>query len=74
MKNNMGTADRVIRVLLSLTIGVMLFQGAVSGLPSILLGIVAVILLVTGLVSFCPLYALIGLSTGTKQAPPAGKI
>ena len=71
MKANMGTADRVIRSLLAVVVGVLYFTGRISGTVAIVLGTMAVIFLVTSLVSWCPAYAPFGFSTCRKDTPPA---
>ena len=63
MKKNMGTADRVIRTLIAIAIGILWYTGRISGTLAIILGAVAVIFLLTSLVSRCPAYIPIGLST-----------
>ena len=63
MKNNMSSMDRIIRTVVAVIIGVLIFTNAVSGTFAIILGIVAVILLVTALIGFCPLYSLFKFST-----------
>ena len=63
MNRNVGTPDRVIRVVLAT---VALVVAAVVGVPSGLgigLLVVAAVLLGTAAVGFCPLYRLLGLST-----------
>ncbi|MFQ6615189.1 MAG: DUF2892 domain-containing protein [Fidelibacterota bacterium] len=60
---NMSTLDRVIRFGFVLLVAALYFTGVISGLLTIILGILAVVFLVTSIVSFCPLYALFGLST-----------
>ena len=67
MKKNMGTADRVIRTILAVVIGVLYFTGQITGTAAIILGIFAVIFLLTSLVSFCPLYAPFKISTTGKK-------
>ncbi len=63
MKKNMGSGDRVIRILLAAVFAVLYFTGTVSGtLGYVLLGLGGVFVL-TSLVSFCPLYALVGLNS-----------
>ena len=62
-KKNMGTLDRVIRLLIAAVIAVLYFTGSISGLAAIILGILAVVFVVTSLVGFCPLYVPLGLST-----------
>ncbi len=59
----MGSADRIIRLLIVAVIIVLYFTNVISGTLAIILGVVAAIFLLTSLVSFCPLYSLVGLST-----------
>lgn len=63
MKKNMGTADRLIRLLLALVVGVLYLTNQVSGTAAIILGLFAVIFLVTSLMAFCPLYLPFKIST-----------
>ncbi|MFC1551897.1 DUF2892 domain-containing protein [Candidatus Latescibacterota bacterium] len=67
MKKNMGTIDRAIRVLLAVVIAVLYFIGAITGMAAVILGIFAVIFLLTSSVSFCPLYVPFKLSTRKKS-------
>ena len=66
MKNNVGSVDKVIRILLAVIFAILIFTGEVSGALAIILGIVAVALVVTSIFSFCPLYAVLKLSTSKK--------
>jgi len=66
MKNE-SSLDRIIRVILAAVIAVLYFTGVLSGTWAIVLGILAVILLITGLIGFCPLYKLLGISTLKKS-------
>ena len=66
MTKNMGTIDRAIRTIIAITIGVLYFTGQISGLAAIILGVLAVIFLLTSLVGSCPLYLPFGLSTQQK--------
>lgn len=63
MKANMGTIDRTIRILLALAVGLLYYFGYISVTVAIVLGVIAVIFLLTGIVSFCPLYVPLGIST-----------
>ena len=63
MKQNMGTIDRVIRLIAAVIIAVLYFTGQISGTLAIVLGVVAVIFLVTSLIGWCPAYLPIKLST-----------
>lgn len=63
MKKNMGTADRIIRLIISAIIAVLFFTNTISGTLGIILLVLAGIFTLTSLISFCPLYTLVGLST-----------
>jgi hypothetical protein len=63
MNKNMGTADRAIRILIAVAIGVLYFMNVISGTLAIVLGIVAVVFLLTSFVSFCPAYLPFKIST-----------
>jgi hypothetical protein len=67
MKKNMGTLDRIIRVSLVALIAVLYFTNLISGTWAIILGVVAVVFLLTSLVSVCPLYMPFGISTRKKS-------
>lgn len=67
MKLNMGTADRTIRIIIAISIGILYFTGKISGTLAIVLGIVAVAFLLTSFVGTCQLYKILGIST-RKQA------
>ncbi len=73
MKKNMGTVDRVIRTVVAVAIIILYFTGLIGGTLALILGIVAVLFLLTSLVSFCPTYTLFGISTCKEgpAAPPA---
>jgi hypothetical protein len=55
---NEGTIDRVLRVCLGVAMLSLVFMG-----PQIAWGWVGVIPLATGLIGFCPIYALLGIKT-----------
>jgi hypothetical protein len=63
MKQNMGAIDRVIRIILALVVVILYFTGELSGLAAIVLGIFAVVFLLTSLVGVCPLYTMLGIKT-----------
>jgi len=63
MKKNMGTIDRVIRILLAIIVAVLYMNGNITGIAAIILGILAVIFLLTSLIGFCPLYVPFKIST-----------
>jgi len=63
MKPNMGTADKIIRLVVVAIIAALYFTGQITGVAAIILGIVAVAFLVTSLIGWCPTYVPFGLST-----------
>jgi len=67
MKKNMGSTDRIIRILVAIIIATLYFSGVVVGMFGIILLIVAGIFLLTGFVSFCPIYPILGISTCPKK-------
>jgi len=69
MKMNMGAADRLIRTLIAIAIGVLLLLHRIHGWLAIVLGIVAIVFLATSLVAWCPGY--LPLRISTRKEPPA---
>ena len=67
MKRNMGNMDRSIRVALAVSVGILFLAGQISGTGAIIAGVVAVVFLLTSAVGFCPLYAMLGVSTMKKH-------
>jgi hypothetical protein len=67
MKKNMGTADRIIRLLIAIIIAVLYYYKQITGLAAIILGIIAVVFLLTSIFARCPLYLPFGLSTRRKE-------
>ena len=63
MKKNMGSADRIIRLLVAAIIAILFFTKVITGTLGIVLLIIAGIFVLTSFVSFCPLYTLFGLRT-----------
>lgn len=63
MKANMGTADKIIRVLIALVMGVLIYTNVLTGTLAIVLGVFSIVFVLTSLVSFCPLYTLFGIKT-----------
>lgn len=69
MKTNMGSADRMVRLLAAVLLTVLYLTKIVTGTPGIIILVVAGVFLLTSLVRFCPLYTLLGINTcGTRKA------
>lgn len=67
MKKNMGSADKIIRILIALVIGFLYYKGIVTGTAGIILLVLAVVFVITSFVSFCPLYTLFGINTCKRK-------
>ena len=63
MKKNMGTIDRIIRILLAIVVIILYMTGSITGVAAIILGILAIVFILTSLVGFCPLYVPLKIST-----------
>jgi len=67
MTKNVGTIDRLLRLLVVAAIAIAYALGHLGGTPAIVLGVVAAIALSTSLFSICPAYRLLGLSTCARR-------
>jgi Protein of unknown function (DUF2892) len=63
MKKNVGMLDRSLRVILGVVLLALVYTG-----PARWWGLIGIVPLVTGLMSYCPLYAVLGIG----RKPPAG--
>lgn len=65
MAKNEGSVDRIVRIVLGVVLIAVAYsigQGQCSALPAVL-GIVGVVALITGIVGWCGLYAVLGINT-----------
>ena len=67
MKPNMGTTDKIIRIALAALVAVLYFTNVITGTLGIILLVLAGVLVLTSLISFCPLYPLVGMNTTKKK-------
>lgn len=63
MKKNVGNMDKAIRIAAAVIAAVLYFTETVSGLPGIILLAAGVILALTSVVGFCPMYTVLGINT-----------
>ena len=63
MKKNMSNTDRLVRVIIASVIATLYLTNVISGTLGLILLILAGVFVATSLISFCPLYAIFGLST-----------
>ena len=67
MKSNLGSIDRLVRILAAVAIAVLYFTNAISGTTAVILIVIGLVLLLTALINFCPLYYLLGIRTRKKS-------
>ncbi len=62
----MGTADRIIRIMVAVAIVILYFTNQISGIAAIILLVLAGVFILTSFISFCPLYILFKINTDKK--------
>lgn len=67
MKRNIHTVDAIVRVLVAVLVAVLYFTNMITGTLAIILGVVAVVFASTAFINFCPLYAILGISTFRRK-------
>ena len=67
MKKNMGSTDRIIRLLIAIVVGILYYTNVISGTLGLVLLILAAVFVLTSFVSFCPLYLPFGISTCKRK-------
>ncbi|MBK9333126.1 MAG: DUF2892 domain-containing protein [Ignavibacteria bacterium] len=68
MKKNMGSSDKIIRIIIAAVIAVLYFTNVITGVLGIVLLIFAAVFVLTSFISFCPLYTIFGISTEKKES------
>ncbi len=64
----MGATDKLIRIMIASVFAILYFTNVVTGSLGIILLIVGGVFLLTSVISFCPLYTLLGINTcSTKK-------
>jgi len=66
MKKNIGTIDKIIRIIAAVIISMVYISGVVTGALGFIFLIIGGILLITAVIDFCPLYKLLKFK-GTKK-------
>jgi hypothetical protein len=67
MKKNMGTVDKTLRIFGAAILALLVFTKVITGTLAIILVIIAVMFVVTSLISVCPMYPLFGINTRKKE-------
>lgn len=67
MKQNMGVADRLVRLIIAAVFAVLYFTGNISNnILAMVLWIIGTVFILTSAIGFCPLYTLFRLRTTRK--------
>lgn len=67
MKSNMGSADKAIRIVLAIVFAGLYITQLVEGIVGLALLVIGGVFLLTSVISFCPLYTLLGMNTSEKK-------
>lgn len=67
MKTNMGSVDRISRLVIAAIIAALYFTNIITGTIGIVLLVLAGVFLLTSFIGFCPLYILFGFNTCNKK-------
>jgi hypothetical protein len=67
MKKNMGPLDKALRVLFAAVVAILYFAGVINGILAFILLLLALVFIITSLISFCPLYPLFKINTRKKE-------
>jgi hypothetical protein len=68
MEKNVGSGDKLFRIIIAVLLIALIYFVPLTGLPAIIAGIAAAVLLVTALLSRCLVYKIAGIDTTTKEA------
>lgn len=68
---NEGGLDRILRVAAGAILGGVFLAGALTGVTAGVVLALSLVLLLTGIMGFCPLYALLHISTLRPREDPA---
>lgn len=63
MKSNLHQIDRILRIAVGILVATLYFMGVISGPVALGFAVIAGIFIATGIINFCPLYKLMGIST-----------
>ena len=69
MARNIGPEDRVVRIVVALDLAVIAYLGVLPPVASIIAGVIAAYLFITGLLARCLFYRLIDVDTSVQEQP-----
>lgn len=67
MTRNVGPEDRVVRIVIAIGLGILIYMGTLADTAAIVAGIAAAVLLITGLLGWCFVYKLLGVDTSVQE-------
>ena len=67
MKANIGSSDKLVRLALAIVLIVLFYKEIVTDIWGIVALVIALLLTITSLINFCPLYAILGINTAQKK-------
>lgn len=69
MARNVGPEDRIVRIVVAIALALIIYFAPLTGIAAIVAGVVAAVLLVTGLFARCPAYKLVDIDTSVQEQP-----
>lgn len=63
MKQNMGSLDRIVRMIAAIAIVALYFTNVITGMTGTILLVLAGVFALTSIIGFCPLYPIFGINT-----------
>ena len=67
MERNVGPEDRVVRIVVGIGLLALLYFVPMSQIAQIIVGVLAAVLIITGLVARCFLYKILGVDTSVQE-------
>ena len=68
MKANIGKVDKTVRIVLAVLLFLVAFLGTQDSVTQYILWIAGLIAILTSVISFCPLYRVLGMTTSKGEA------
>ena len=69
MAKNRGAADRVVRIVAGIVLAVLAYLGVLPGVATIIMGVIAAYLIITGLLARCIFYKMADVDTSIQEQP-----
>lgn len=70
MEKNLGAADRVVRILIGIALGAVVYLQLIPpGIPNIIAGVIGAYLFISGLLGRCIFYKMVDIDTSIQEQP-----